>query len=466
MPPKRGGATAKPPAGATKSKYAKSSLSPTRGEKSPKKGRGEEEGKDMATLLEEERKRAQKALRKFAEETLEGLSLGNIDVDMTCREGVETLCRDYMQWLDVSEGANAKADEYNIKLGALKASLERALELTKIKRQEPPLPLNIFEGDAIIITDRERQVESAIKNGNAAELDRLLSLQRGRALLNNRDEAGWTSLHHAVAGGQKELVSVVLRQGADVNQENNEGWTPTHLACAHGRTSVLPLLITAGAQLDIITRQPPEWTPLHFAAANGELDAVELLIKAKADTVSKDEGGWTPLHLAAMNGHTNVAVALMWGNKEEMQNGADNGLGLTTVTGGPDAFGTTGPETVSGLIASLVASCHLEVKTQAQITAAMLRVKDENTRRAMEAKNKRGKKGTPGASPLSTAGGNRTPLATAAGKGKDTTKTKDNDKDGVARKEKAEKDPKARSKSPPHGKSPPRSKSPARPPKP
>jgi len=457
MPPKRGGA--RTPAGGAKGRYAKSSLSPTRGEKSSKKGRGEEEGKDMATLLAEERKKAQKALRTFAQETLEGLSLGNIDVDWTVREGIETLCRDYMQWLDMPEGAKAKTDEYTIKLGELKASLERALELTKIKRQEPPLPLNIFEHDAIIVTDRERQVESAIKNGNAAELDRLLSLQRGRSLLNNRDEAGWTSLHHAVAGGEQGLVSVMLRQGADVNQENNEGWTPTHLACAHGRASVLPQLISAGAQLDIMTRQPPEWTPLHFAAANGELDAVELLIKAKADTLSKAVGGWTPLHLAAMNGHTSVAVALMWGNKEEMQNGADNGLGLETVTG-------DGSETVSGLISSLVATCHMEVKTAAQITAAMLRIKDEKTRRAMEAKEKKGKKGTPGASPIATAGGSRTPLAAAAGRGKDAAKAKDTHKETAARKEKDKSPPKARSKSPSHSKSPPHSKSPSRKPKP
>ena len=54
-------------------------------------------------------------------------------------------------------------------------------------------------------------------------------------------------------------------------------------------------------------------------------------------------GGWTPLHLAAMNGHVNVAVALMWGNKEHMLNGADNSAGLATMTG-------DGSETVSVLV--------------------------------------------------------------------------------------------------------------------
>ena len=159
---------------ASRGKYQKKSLSPTRaGGASPTRGRGkEEEGKDMATMLEEERKKAKKALREFAESTLEGLGLGSIDVDLTVREGVETVCRDYLQWLSLPVGDKAKTDEYNMKLGEMKGSLERALELTKIKRQEPPLPLNIFEHDHIIVTDKERQVESAIKNGNAGGIGR------------------------------------------------------------------------------------------------------------------------------------------------------------------------------------------------------------------------------------------------------------------------------------------------------
>lgn len=351
MPAKRG--TPSKPAG--RGRYQKTSLSPARGNASPNRGRGDKDGsKDIAEIMEKERKAAKKAMRDFAEQTVEGLSIGSIDIELSVREGCETLCREYLLWLDMPVGDKAKADEYNMKLGEMKGSLERAIELTKIKRQEPPLPLNIFEHDHIIITDKERQVESAIKNANAAELKRLFGLQRGRALVNNRDEAGWTSLHHAVATGHEDIVSMILREGADVNQENNMGWAPVHLACAHGRTATLPLLISNGAQLDSVTRQPPDWTPMHFAAANGELAAVELLIKGKADTNARAAGGWTPLHLASMNGHTIVAVALMWGNKEEMSNGADNALGLETKTG-------DGTEVVSGLVGATIASCHMQV---------------------------------------------------------------------------------------------------------
>ena len=39
--------------------------------------------KDMATILEEERKKAKKAMHNFAEQTLDGIRLGNIDVDLS-----------------------------------------------------------------------------------------------------------------------------------------------------------------------------------------------------------------------------------------------------------------------------------------------------------------------------------------------------------------------------------------------
>jgi len=48
-------------------------------------------------IVEEERKKARKAVREYAEETSEGISSGGIDVDLMVREGVETLCREYLQ---------------------------------------------------------------------------------------------------------------------------------------------------------------------------------------------------------------------------------------------------------------------------------------------------------------------------------------------------------------------------------
>jgi len=129
---------------------------------------------------------------------------------------------------------------------------------------------------------------------------------------------------------------------------------------------------------------------------------VELLIKSKADTTAKAQNGWTPLHLASMNGHTSIAVVLMWGDKEHMTNCADSQLGLDTFTG-------DGSVLVPGLSAPLVASCHLNVKTQAQITAAMLRIKDEATRRAMEKKEKKKKPVDASGAPKATGSSSGTP---------------------------------------------------------
>ena len=65
MPAKKG--TSGKAAG--RGRYQKTSLSPTRGNASPKKGRGDQDdSKDMAVIMEKERKAAKKAMRDFAEQ--------------------------------------------------------------------------------------------------------------------------------------------------------------------------------------------------------------------------------------------------------------------------------------------------------------------------------------------------------------------------------------------------------------
>jgi len=41
----------------------------------------------------------------------------------------------HKQWLALPVGDTAKTDEYNIKLGEMKGALDRAIQLTAIKRQ-------------------------------------------------------------------------------------------------------------------------------------------------------------------------------------------------------------------------------------------------------------------------------------------------------------------------------------------
>ncbi|KAJ9576501.1 hypothetical protein L9F63_025605, partial [Diploptera punctata] len=63
------------------------------------------------------------------------------------------------------------------------------------------------------------------------------------------DENGMTPLQHAAYKGNKEIVQMLLDQGADVNSGKHEhGYTALHFAALSGNADVCYLLLMAGAK--------------------------------------------------------------------------------------------------------------------------------------------------------------------------------------------------------------------------
>lgn len=62
-------------------------------------------------------------------------------------------------------------------------------------------------------------------------------------------------LHHAVAGGNLEIVNTLLRtgHGQPDGDSNRKRITPLHVAAKHGRVVLLPLLMQAGYRAQAIT---------------------------------------------------------------------------------------------------------------------------------------------------------------------------------------------------------------------
>src|SRR5215467_1841193 len=101
-----------------------------------------------------------------------------------------------------------------------------------------------------------KEIIKAAKKGDTAKIKELLALDR--ELMQARDSDGSTPLHCATWKGHQEVVSVLLKAGADVNAQNtNDHWgtTPLHAAAHANQAAIAQLLIDHGAQLDAQDRE-------------------------------------------------------------------------------------------------------------------------------------------------------------------------------------------------------------------
>ena len=137
-------------------------------------------------------------------------------------------------------------------------------ELPKIQH------LDIFGGHVATI-------EKAIVNG---------------ANVNSEDSFGITPLRYALINCNADIVSLLIRYGADVNLISEHGATPIFLACDE---ATLELLVDAGANVNFRTYDG--YTPLHSALFRRNDYVALKLIERGADVNVLSPEGTSPLHM-------------------------------------------------------------------------------------------------------------------------------------------------------------------------
>lgn len=93
----------------------------------------------------------------------------------------------------------------------------------------------------------------ASKKGDVAAVRALLAADP--SLVHFRDAEESTALHYAVWKGHRELVELLLDNGADVNAHNaNDHWgtTPLHAAAHSNNSTLVKLLVERGADLNAV----------------------------------------------------------------------------------------------------------------------------------------------------------------------------------------------------------------------
>lgn len=92
----------------------------------------------------------------------------------------------------------------------------------------------------------------------------------------------------------------------DLNEWNTNGLCPLHQCCINGNKTLLSILLRAGADVNCV--DPKGWTPLHTSSALGHYDFVVHLIECGANVMAKTSNRQLPIDLSV-----NVQIVLHLG---------------------------------------------------------------------------------------------------------------------------------------------------------
>jgi ankyrin repeat protein len=129
------------------------------------------------------------------------------------------------------------------------------------------------------------------------------SLEKQPQNVDERDELGFTPLHHAAAAGRKDNAELLLAAGAEINAADGIGLHPLEWAAFAGRFEVVEFLVEKGGY-DL-------HTALFLAAQQGQNNIVEFLLEHGASPDAHYNGTVTALHVAAQQGNPDLARLLL-----------------------------------------------------------------------------------------------------------------------------------------------------------
>ena len=152
-----------------------------------------------------------------------------------------------------------------------------------------------------------QEINTAAEMGDITRIRALL--QDDPESVNTKNIYGLAPLHFAALYGHKDVVELLIMNGADIHMKLNDGTTPLHLAVGNGYADVARICIANGADIHSLTRTGD--TPLHHAAFGGDKASTELLLKNSAEIDVRNKEGRTPLYIAATRGNREVVDLLL-----------------------------------------------------------------------------------------------------------------------------------------------------------
>ncbi len=133
---------------------------------------------------------------------------------------------------------------------------------------------------ALLLSIDNLELDAQSRNGDTALMiaSWLSDTKTALALIDRGAEInrpGWTALHYAAASGNVAIIRRLLEESAYIDAESPNGTTPLMMAARGGRREVVQLLLDEGA--DPLLKNERGLAASDFARANGFTDLARLL---------------------------------------------------------------------------------------------------------------------------------------------------------------------------------------------
>ncbi|CAI8021052.1 Putative ankyrin repeat protein MM_0045 [Geodia barretti] len=126
--------------------------------------------------------------------------------------------------------------------------------------------------------------------------------------LQNKD--GDSALMMAAREGRTEVVSLLLEAGANTDLQNKDGYSALMIA-ASSCSKTVPMLVKAGAALDLQNKEGD--TAVIMATLRYHLPVSKELVRAGADLNLQNQEGLTALMISSRSGRTDLTEILLSG---------------------------------------------------------------------------------------------------------------------------------------------------------
>lgn len=172
------------------------------------------------------------------------------------------------------------------------------------------IAVNLFFAAGMNPNTKDETTSPLIAAASRGDLEMVTALVQGGALVNQKDEKGFTALLRAIQRNNDAVADLLVAQpGVDLNAQGSTGVTALMSYIAKRREDVVTNLLSRGA--DVNLKDADGDTALHLASRAGTVNVIRMLMDKGADLNARNKMGGTPLMWAGVFGHREAAQILL-----------------------------------------------------------------------------------------------------------------------------------------------------------